>query len=317
MDTTNYQINELAPFISIIIPVYNVEKYIKRALESCINQSFNDIEIIIINDCGSDNSINIAEQYASKDSRIKIFYNQQNLGAFNARLEGIKKANGEYLLFLDSDDYLDINVCKKVYKKILDLKKRITNEENLPDIIFFGMDFYPKTLKRIPPPILMKTLHDDEILKAVFTYYATPPWHIWAKLYKTSHIARTINLLLIHMDDFPRLNMAEDVLKNFAIMALARKSIGIKDKLYMYCNNDNSITRKIDIDSIKKKINDLNVVINYLDKLSNIKEISSNKNFKICKIKTQKILKAQKELETRYLNPNDYQKIAIRGGAAG
>ncbi|MCW1863973.1 glycosyltransferase, partial [Campylobacter jejuni] len=68
------------PKISIIMPTFNVEKYIVRAIESCINQSFKDIEIIIVDDCGSDKSIGIAKEYAKKDERIKIIHNEKNLG---------------------------------------------------------------------------------------------------------------------------------------------------------------------------------------------------------------------------------------------
>ncbi|WP_243832725.1 MULTISPECIES: glycosyltransferase family 2 protein [unclassified Campylobacter] len=74
--------------ISIIIPTYNVEKYIARALESCINQTFKDIEIIVVDDCGNDKSIEIAKEYAKKDTRIKIVYNEENLGLLRARYEG-------------------------------------------------------------------------------------------------------------------------------------------------------------------------------------------------------------------------------------
>ncbi|MCW1699397.1 glycosyltransferase [Campylobacter jejuni] len=70
------------PKISIIMPTFNVEKYIARAIESCVNQSFKDIEIIIVDDCGSDKSINIAKEYAKKDERIKIIHNEKKLRYF-------------------------------------------------------------------------------------------------------------------------------------------------------------------------------------------------------------------------------------------
>lgn len=98
--------------ISIILPTYNVEKYIARALNSCINQSFKDIEIIVVDDCGSDNSIAIAKEYALKDERIKIIHNEKNLGTFAARNEGVKYSSGAYLMFLDPDDYLELKACE-------------------------------------------------------------------------------------------------------------------------------------------------------------------------------------------------------------
>ncbi|EGN6604575.1 glycosyltransferase family 2 protein, partial [Campylobacter jejuni] len=102
------------PKISIILPTFNVEKYIARAIESCINQSFKDIEIIIVDDCGSDKSINIAKEYAKKEERIKIIHNEKNLGTFATRNNGVKHSNGEYLMFLDPDDYLELDACEKL-----------------------------------------------------------------------------------------------------------------------------------------------------------------------------------------------------------
>ncbi|MBC5858386.1 glycosyltransferase family 2 protein, partial [Campylobacter jejuni] len=74
--------------ISIILPTYNVEQYIERALDSCINQTFKDIEIIVVNDCGSDKSIDIAKEYTKKDERVKIIHNKENLKLLRARYEG-------------------------------------------------------------------------------------------------------------------------------------------------------------------------------------------------------------------------------------
>ena len=102
--------------VSIIIPVYNVEKYISQCLDSAINQSLKDIEIIIVDDCGSDKSMDIAKEYAKNDSRIKIIKNSQNQGPFTSRNNAVLAANGEYLVFLDSDDFLDLRACEIAYE---------------------------------------------------------------------------------------------------------------------------------------------------------------------------------------------------------
>ncbi|RQD95291.1 glycosyltransferase family 2 protein, partial [Campylobacter hepaticus] len=83
------------PRISIILPTYNVEKYIARALHTCINQTFKDIEIIVVDDCGEDKSIAIAKEYAKQDSRIKIIHNHENLKLLRARYEGVKAASSK------------------------------------------------------------------------------------------------------------------------------------------------------------------------------------------------------------------------------
>jgi len=105
------------PKVSVIIPVYNTEKYLKKCLNSIINQTLKDIEIICINDGSTDNSLKILENYAQKDDRI-IIQNQKNSGAGSARNKGISLARGECLYFIDSDDFVDITLLEKMYNQI-------------------------------------------------------------------------------------------------------------------------------------------------------------------------------------------------------
>lgn len=100
--------------VSVILPVYNVEKYLPAALESLIKQNLKNIEIICVDDCSTDSSLNILREYSKKDSRIKV-YQQPKGGAGAARNYGMKTAKGEYLLFLDSDDLFKENLCNEVY----------------------------------------------------------------------------------------------------------------------------------------------------------------------------------------------------------
>lgn len=105
------------PKISIIIPVYNVEKYLKECLDSCINQTLEDIEIICVDDCSTDNSYRILEEY-QKDPRIKIFQHKQNNRQGTARNKGLEIATGEFVWFVDSDDYIDTKACQILYGAI-------------------------------------------------------------------------------------------------------------------------------------------------------------------------------------------------------
>ena len=106
------------PKISIIIPVYNVEKYLAECLNSCINQTLEDIEIICVDDCSTDNSYKILEEYQQKDSRIKIFLQPENKKQGAARNKGLEVATGEYIWFVDSDDYIDTKACQILYDTI-------------------------------------------------------------------------------------------------------------------------------------------------------------------------------------------------------
>lgn len=104
--------------ISIIVPVYNVEKYIRRCLDSILNQTYKNIEIIIINDGSKDNSKIICEQYSDKYKNIRVF-NKLNGGVSSARNLGIDMAMGNYIAFIDPDDYIDTNMINVLYKNII------------------------------------------------------------------------------------------------------------------------------------------------------------------------------------------------------
>lgn len=97
--------------VTVIVPIYNVEKYLNQCLDSIINQTYRQLEIILVDDGSIDNSYNIANQYLAKDSRIKL-YHQSNQGLSAARNFGLSKANGDYILFVDSDDFIELNLIE-------------------------------------------------------------------------------------------------------------------------------------------------------------------------------------------------------------
>lgn len=105
--------------VSVIIPVYNVEQYLKRCLDSIINQTLKDIEIILVNDGSTDNSLLICEEYAQKDERIKIV-TRKNGGLSAARNTGLEHATGDYIGFIDSDDWVDTNFYEKLYNAAIE-----------------------------------------------------------------------------------------------------------------------------------------------------------------------------------------------------
>lgn len=118
--------------LTIIIPVYNVEKYLRECLDSAINQTLKNIEIICINDCSPDNSLKILEEYAKKDNRIKIINLKDNVGQGVARNKAIEIATGEFITFLDSDDYMQENGYEIALKKV----------SNKTDVILFGFESF-------------------------------------------------------------------------------------------------------------------------------------------------------------------------------
>ncbi len=117
-----------SPLISIIVPVYNTEKYLPQCLNSIINQTYRNLEIIVVNDGSTDNSSKILNEFKNKDNRI-IVINQQNNGVSKARNIALQISTGEYVMFVDSDDWLDLDICGHCIRTIL---------QNNTDIVFFS-----------------------------------------------------------------------------------------------------------------------------------------------------------------------------------
>ena len=117
--------------VSIIIPVYNIENYLPKCIESIVTQSYNNLQVIIVDDGSIDNTAEIARLYAEKDDRI-VLIQQRNSGVSSARNHGLKKAEGEYVMFVDGDDWIDRNTVEDmlsvVRKYNLDVKLK-TNKK--------------------------------------------------------------------------------------------------------------------------------------------------------------------------------------------
>lgn len=223
--------------VSIIVPVYNVEKYLSKCLESLINQTLKDIEIVCVNDGSTDNSLGILKEYANKDSRIKIV-DKQNEGVSVARNTGIEVAAGEYLMFVDSDDYLVENACEKALNTI---------EHDNSDICIFG--HYDLVDGK-----LVKSSVNKDIIKAqkqnnkTYTDFSI---NIWDKMYNREFlITNSIKFI-------PNLKTSEDVIFSFICQFDNPKVSYFTEPLYVYrLTSENSATSKSyiksDIESLKQ-----------------------------------------------------------------
>lgn len=114
------------PLISVIVPIYNAEKFLHYCIDSILNQSFVDFEILLVNDGSTDNSGKICDKYAEKDTRVKVIH-KQNGGVSSARNAGIEAAQGEYICFVDSDDYLESNYLKE----LIETKRKYSDFDNV------------------------------------------------------------------------------------------------------------------------------------------------------------------------------------------
>jgi glycosyltransferase involved in cell wall biosynthesis len=236
--------------VSIIIPVYNVEKYLRHCLDSVVNQTLKDIEIICVNDCSPDNSYLILEEYAKKDNRIKIITLKENGGLGNARNVALKEITSEYVMFLDSDDWLELNACELAYNQI---------SKNKNDFVVFGFYNYKSNTSRVKNNVAKLYLEIKGKSSVVPTELDFPYFknaQCWYKIFNTNFIID--NNILFDKGAF------EDNIFNAKVFTLA-KSISFLDKfLYNYRTNvaslsQNSLNYK---DHIGAKLRSYNVVKN-------------------------------------------------------
>lgn len=168
----------MKPLISVIVPVYNVEKYLKQCLDSIINQTLKNIEIICVDDGSTDKSLQILKDYSRQDNRI-IIIEQKNLNAGVARNNGAKIANGDYLSFLDSDDIFELTMLEEMYNLAI-----IDNS----DIVVCGFSIYDNTTKKITKQRLIKEKYvklspfKPQQLRDELFNFASP--NAWTKLFK-------------------------------------------------------------------------------------------------------------------------------------
>ena len=168
----------MQPAISVIIPVFNTEKYISNCIKSIIGQTLKDIEIICVNDCSTDNSLAILQKFAKKDNRIKIIDLKENKGVSNARNIGIDIARGEYIYFIDSDDWIDENYLEQMLKKINEINSNIIINASF-------VSEYDETKKTYNKFDFLKK--NIEILNSKTVQKFFPPV-IWTRLYKREYI---------------------------------------------------------------------------------------------------------------------------------
>lgn len=207
--------------VSIIVPVYNVAKYLSTCLNSCINQTLYDIEIVCVNDGSTDNSLEILEAFAAKDHRVKIV-TQPNGGLAAARNTGIKNACGEIIMFLDSDDLLALNACERVWRETL---------EAPTDIIVFGTEIFPAMPKASDWYYKVLATRTHRYWKfeprVLFNEPAAKPF-VWRQAFNRKFFDEQGILF----DE--RVRYGEDIVFQMEIFPHAEKFAFIGDKLYRY-----------------------------------------------------------------------------------
>ena len=236
--------------ISIVVPIYNVSVYLEKCINSIIRQSYKNLEIILVNDGSTDRSGEICDDYEKQDHRIRVIH-QKNMGLVVARKTGLKYASGEYLIFVDGDDYIESNLCEEMLKRILEL-----------DVDFVHADYIENDDKRINNIKYPEVLADKDLLlkdrlelikRNVFDAadgknekenFLLPS--IWAKIYKTSFVKKWYDMV-------PESSSYGEDLIFLCVAILSCSSMAmISDAYYHYNLRENSLSHERSLDNIVK-----------------------------------------------------------------
>ena len=215
--------------ISIIVPVYGVEKYLKRCIDSILRQTYKKIEILLVDDGSPDACGSICDEYAAKDSRVRAFH-KQNGGLSDARNYGIDRAKGDYLCFVDPDDYIADDYCRLMYETSI--------KENADIVICNYAEFKSDTCKAVTRQIYdVSVITSYEALKRLYSPDGKMYPVAWNKLYKKSVVADI---------RFPIGVINEDEFTTYKYILNSERIAVLDSVLYYYYNNENSITSNKD-----------------------------------------------------------------------
>lgn len=206
--------------ISVIVPVYNVEQYLEKCLDSILNQTLKDIEIIVVNDGSPDNSQKIIDKYQKKYKNIKG-YIKENGGLSDARNFGLTKATGEYISFIDSDDYIDSTMLEKMYNK--------AKQDDLDIVVCDSIEVYPdgREIRKVS-----NFNYSDNIIK---NYIFSPPMAC-TRIYK-KYIFDKVN--------FQKGIYYEDLNFTPSLVSITKKVGFVEEGLYYYVQRNNSIMKQL------------------------------------------------------------------------
>lgn len=210
------------PIISIIVPIYNVGKYLPKCIESILNQTFKNFELILVNDGSTDNSGVVCDDYAKKDTRIKIIH-KSNGGVSSARNAGLYVAKGEYIGFVDPDDYIDKNMYEKLYRLCIDNNSDIA-------ICRFNREINGKIQNKESTEEIIE-LNNMEAMNELFK----------GNLYRFSLCNKLFSKKCFNDVLFPEERIHEDLSTTYKLFANSKRAVYINYCGYIYVRRENSI----------------------------------------------------------------------------
>lgn len=228
------------PKVSVIIPVYGVEKYIERCARSLFEQTLDDIEFLFIDDCTPDNSIdvlnNVLSEYPHRKSLARVVRMEQNSGQAAVRMRGIKEAKGEYLMFCDSDDWVENQYCGLLYIEAINSNSEIV----VCDYSVVDEENNVKVKSEMFPPTISKEEMMKQILHGILSS------SLCNKIFKR---ALFVDKSIVP----PKGNMGEDMILLLQALFYCNRVIYIKKSLYNYYFNEKSITKSVSKDNVYKR----------------------------------------------------------------
>ena len=222
------------PLISVIIPVYNVEKYLAQCLDSVLNQTYPNLEIICVNDGSKDGSLKILQQYAHKDTRVRII-DKKNAGVSGARNDGLACAQGNYIMFVDSDDWIEPRTCEiaihgmfmhdadvVMWSYVSETESRSFQKVIFPETTVFEKEEVRAKLHRRFVGAIGEELSHPELVDSLCP--------VWGKLYKRSLIEKSGAKFV----DLAEIGSYEDGFFNLEVFGEANKAVYLAEHLYHY-----------------------------------------------------------------------------------
>ena len=235
--------------VTIVLPIYNVEKYLNRCINSIVNQTYKNLEIILVDDGSPDKCPEMCDEWEKKDTRIKVIH-KQNEGLGMARNTGIENATGDYICFFDSDDYLELTAIEKLYKLA---------EKTDPDIVTYGYskvndsgNIYEKSIPNVKKITYEKKEIMEEFLPDMIFEVETSDNHnlhmsAWASMYSLEVILNSGWRFVSEREV-----IAEDVYSLMVLYQNIRRVSVLEEALYYYCDNGASLTHVFRKDRYKK-----------------------------------------------------------------
>lgn len=232
--------------LSVIIPVYNVEKYLKKSVESVLNQTLKEIEIILVDDGSTDNSGKICDEISTIDKRVKVFH-KENGGVSSARNYGIKKCSGEYIYFMDSDDTADSTMLEKMMNSV----KKNSDVE----LVICGYKLLSNRILQhsIPGEIVNDIYYSSDFIEKLICNSLLNP--LWNKLFLKSKIG--------YFDETK--SMGEDLLFVINYLNGIRKVEFIDETLYEYVKREGAATSTFKPERIETIVSSYNILSNFLN----------------------------------------------------